>query len=83
VFTVVSTERQSDLLLLMDDDITCGLTMGFLEQSKNYQSNLVSQVKFLCILLVCLLLNSTSALYRPSVPRIVEVEYMSHVKNDL
>jgi len=32
---------------------------------------------------VCLLLNGTSALFRPVVPRIVEVEHMSHVKNDL
>jgi len=32
---------------------------------------------------VCLLLNGTSALFRPLVPRIVEVEHTSHVKNDL
>jgi len=29
------------------------------------------------------LLNGTSALFRPLVPRIVEVEHTSHVKNDL
>jgi len=34
-------------------------------------------------LFVCLLLHSTSALFRPLVPRIVEVEHTSHVKNDL
>jgi len=32
---------------------------------------------------VCLLLNGTLALFRPLVPRIVEVEHMKHVKNDL
>jgi len=31
---------------------------------------------------LCLLLNGTSALFRPVVPRIVEVEHMRHVKND-
>jgi len=31
-------------------------------------------------LLVCLLLNGTSALFRPLVPRIVEVEQTSHVE---
>jgi len=34
-------------------------------------------------LFVCSLLNGTSALFRPLVPRIVEVEHMRHVKNDL
>jgi len=33
--------------------------------------------------LVCLLLNGTSALFRPLVPRIVEIEHTNHVKNDL
>jgi len=32
---------------------------------------------------VSLLLNGTSALFRPLVPRIVEVEHMRHVKNHL
>jgi len=32
---------------------------------------------------VCLLLNSTSALFMPLVPRIIEVENMRHVKNAL
>jgi len=32
---------------------------------------------------VYLLLNGTSALFRPLVPKIVEVEHTSHVKNDL
>jgi len=32
---------------------------------------------------VCLLLNGTSALFRPLVPRIVEIEHTNHVKNDL
>jgi len=35
------------------------------------------------ILFVCLLLNGTSALFRPLVPRIVEIEHTNHVKNDL
>jgi len=30
-----------------------------------------------------LLLNGTSALFRPLVPRIVEIENTNHVKNDL
>jgi len=34
-------------------------------------------------LFVCLLLNGTSALFRPLVPRIVEIEHTNHVKNDL
>jgi len=34
-------------------------------------------------LFVCLLLNGTSAPFRPLLPRIVEVEHTSHVKNDL
>jgi len=34
-------------------------------------------------LFVCLLLNGTSALFWPLVPRIVEVEHMRYVKNDL
>jgi len=34
-------------------------------------------------LFVCLLLNGTSALFRPLVPRIVEIEHKNHVKNDL
>jgi len=34
-------------------------------------------------LFVCLLLNGTSALFRPLVPRIVEIEHMNQVKNDL
>jgi len=34
-------------------------------------------------LFVCLLLNGTSSLFRPLVPRIFEVEHMRHVKNDL
>jgi len=33
--------------------------------------------------LVCLLLNGTSAQFRPLVPRIVEIEHSNHVKNDL
>jgi len=37
---------------------------------------------FVC-LFVCLLLNGTSALFRPLVPRIVEVEHTNRVKNDL
>jgi len=32
---------------------------------------------------VCLLLNGTSALFRHIVPRIVELEHTSHVKNDV
>jgi len=36
-----------------------------------------------CCLFVCLLLNGTSALFRPLVPRIVEIEHTNHVKNDL
>jgi len=35
------------------------------------------------VLQVCLLLNGTSALFRSFVPRIVEVENMRFVKNDL
>jgi len=31
---------------------------------------------------VCLLLNGTSALFRPLVPRIVEVVHIRYVKND-
>jgi len=34
-------------------------------------------------LFVCLWLNGTSALFRPLVPRIVEIEHTNHVKNDL
>jgi len=34
-------------------------------------------------LFVCLLLNGTSALFRPLMPRIVEIEHTNHVKNDL
>jgi len=34
-------------------------------------------------LFVCLVLNDTSALFRPLVPRIVEIEHTNHVKNDL
>jgi len=34
-------------------------------------------------LFVCLLVNGTSALFRPLVPRIVEIEHTNHVKNDL
>jgi len=34
-------------------------------------------------LFVCFLLNGTSALFRPLVPRIVEIEHMIDVKNDL
>jgi len=34
-------------------------------------------------LFVCLLLNGTSALFRPVGPRIVEIEHTNHVKNDL
>jgi len=37
---------------------------------------------FVC-LFVCLLLNGTSALFRPLAPRIVEKEHTNHVKNDL
>jgi len=37
---------------------------------------------FVC-LFVCLLLNGTSALFMPLVPRIVEVEHMRYVENDL
>jgi len=46
-----------------------------------YQSR-IEQVPELGILFVCLLLNGTSALFRPLVPRTVEVENTSHVKND-
>jgi len=36
------------------------------------------------LVFVCfLLLNGTSALFRPLVPRIVEIEHTNHVKNDL
>jgi len=35
--------------------------------------------KFVCLFLP----NGTSALFRPLVPRIVEVEHMRHVNNDL
>jgi len=35
------------------------------------------------LLNVCLLLNGTSALFRPLVPKIVEVEHVRYVKNDL
>jgi len=42
----------------------------------------VGVVGFVC-LFVCLLLNGTSALFRPLVPRIVEIEHTNHVKNDL
>jgi len=34
-------------------------------------------------LFVCLLLNGTSGLFRPLVPRIVEIEHTNYVKNDL
>jgi len=34
-------------------------------------------------LFVCLLLNGTSALFRPLVPRLVKIEHTNHVKNDL
>jgi len=36
-----------------------------------------------CLTFVCLLLNGTSALFRPLVPRIVEIEHTNHVKNNL
>jgi len=39
--------------------------------------------QYIVCLFVCLLLNGTSALFRPLVPRIVEVEQMRYVKNDL
>jgi len=42
----------------------------------------VLQSLFVC-LFVCLLLNGTSALFRPLMPRIVEIEHTNHVKNDL
>jgi len=35
------------------------------------------------VIFVNLLLNGTSALFRPLVPRIFEIEHMRHVKNDL
>jgi hypothetical protein len=41
------------------------------------------QVAVFVRLFVCLLLNGTSALFRPLVPRIVEIEHTNHVKNDL
>jgi len=45
--------------------------------------NLALTMALLIILFVCLLLNGTSALFRPLVPRIVEIEHTNHVKNDL
>jgi len=45
-------------------------------------NSLADQLNFVC-LFVCLLLNGTSALFRPLVPRIVEIEHTNHVKNDL
>jgi len=50
----------------------CGLKL--LEKGVNVEA---------ACLFVCLLLNGTSALFRPLVPRIVEVEHKRHVKNDL
>jgi len=35
------------------------------------------------VLFICLLLKGRSALFRPLVPIIVEVEHTIHVKNDL
>jgi len=35
------------------------------------------------VLIVCLLLNGTSVIFKPLVPRIVEVEHMRHVDGDL
>jgi len=43
----------------------------------------ITYVNMFVCLFVSLLLNGTSALFRPKVPRIVEVEHTSHVKNDL
>jgi len=39
-----------------------------------------STTKKLMNLFVCLLLNGTSALFRPLVPRMVEKEHTNHVK---
>jgi len=36
-----------------------------------------------CSITACLLLNGTSVLFTPLMPRIVKVEHMIHVKNDL
>jgi len=47
-------------------------------QIDHMHSKHVSNIQF-----VCVLLNGTSALFRPLMPRIVEVKHMRHVKNDL
>jgi len=48
-------------------------------------TNSTSLYQLRCLLkgFVCLLFNGTSALFRPLVPRIVELEHTNHVKNDL
>jgi len=53
------------------------------QQTKQTLCNSSSATVLFVCLFVCLLLNGTSALFRPLVPRIVEMEHTNHVKNDL
>jgi len=54
---------------------------SFSRTAHTLQDELTSVVKAMTMtMFVCLLLNGTSALFRPLVPRIVEIEHTNRVK---
>jgi len=62
--------EERDLGVIMQSDLKCS-------------KQCLKAVSMANNLFVCLLLNGTSALFRPLVPRIVEIEHTNHVENDL
>jgi len=67
------------------ETIISSICKRYTTKTENAQQSVEStRLHKLSTKLICLLLNGTSALFRPLVPRIVEVEHItSRVKNDL